>query len=56
MSTPVSWDEIAEAAESGRGDGLTFLADAALARAEAGDLFAPVLSVQQALPDGVGDR
>jgi hypothetical protein len=28
-----------------------FLADAALERAEGGDLFAPVLSVRQDLPD-----
>ncbi len=50
VSTPVTWDEVSEAAASGQPERLTFLADDALRRAEAGDLFAPVLSAQQALP------
>ncbi|HEX2048409.1 MAG TPA: non-homologous end-joining DNA ligase [Acidimicrobiales bacterium] len=52
VSTPVDWDEVGEGAESARAGRLMFLPDAALPRAETGDLFAPVLAVQQALPDG----
>ena len=49
VSTPVSWDEV-EVAADGRAD-LVFLTDDVLARVEAnGDLFAPVLSVEQHLP------
>ena len=53
-STPVSWDEVAETAGSGRPSVLPLLPDDALRRAESGDLFAPVLTVQQVLPEGVG--
>lgn len=49
VSTPVDWDEVAAAAE-----GLTelrFTSDEVLARVDArGDLFAPVLTVEQRLP------
>jgi len=51
ISTPVTWDEIAAAAE-GDAD-LTFEAAAVLERIERdGDLHAPVLEVQQELPMG----
>ena len=53
VSTPVTWEEVSDVAESGQARSLMFLADAARERAEAGDLFAPVLSVQQVLPDGL---
>jgi bifunctional non-homologous end joining protein LigD len=48
VSTPVSWDEVADAADGGD---LSFEAAAVLARVDAeGDLFAPTLSLEQALP------
>jgi bifunctional non-homologous end joining protein LigD len=50
VSMPVAWDEVSAVAASGRARELLFLADAALHRAAAGDLFAPVLTVEQALP------
>jgi bifunctional non-homologous end joining protein LigD len=50
VSMPVAWDEVAAVARSGRTRQLLFPADAALERAAAGDLFAPVLSVEQVLP------
>jgi len=51
VSTPLEWDEIRAALERGDVDALSFDADAALARVrERGDLFAPVLSLVQALP------
>ncbi len=56
VSMPVAWDEVAEVAESSDLSRLTFLADDALRRAEAGDLFAPVLAVEQTLPDGLAGR
>jgi bifunctional non-homologous end joining protein LigD len=49
VSTPVTWDEVAEASE-GRAD-LRFLWSDVLDRVdEMGDVFAPVLTVEQALP------
>lgn len=49
VSTPVAWDEV-EACASGQA-GLVFESDDVLRRvAEFGDLFAPVLTVQQELP------
>ncbi len=49
VSTPVSWDEVAEAAT---GAALSFEAGEVLDRVEAdGDLFAPVLEREQRLPD-----
>ncbi|MDQ3896989.1 MAG: non-homologous end-joining DNA ligase [Actinomycetota bacterium] len=56
VSTPVAWDEVEEVAGSGPANRLLFLADAVLRRAEDGDLFAPVLSVQQVLPDGLAPQ
>ena len=50
-STPVSWEEVEAAADSGDGSALAFEADAVLRRIEAhGDLFAPVLELEQELP------
>ena len=51
-STPVSWEEVEAAADSGDGSSLVFEADAVIDRLERhGDLFAPVLELQQELPD-----
>ena len=48
MSTPVTWDEVAEAAEGGA---LTFEAGDVLQRvADHGDLFAAALDLEQSLP------
>ncbi len=48
VSTPVTWDEVAGAAE---GASLSFEAPEVLARIEAqGDLFAPALTLEQELP------
>ena len=52
VSTPVTWDEIAEAGDSGDADHLVFEAPDVLARVEEhGDLFAPVLGLEQRLPE-----
>ncbi len=54
-STPVSWDEVTAAAESDDPDSLVFEAPAVLERVERhGDLFAPVLALEQELPDFAG--
>jgi bifunctional non-homologous end joining protein LigD len=51
VSTPVSWEEVRAARDSGDADKLRFDAPAVLARtAEHGDLFADVLNLQQQLP------
>jgi bifunctional non-homologous end joining protein LigD len=51
VSTPLLWDEVGACREAGDPELLSFLPDQVLARvAEHGDLFAPVLSVQQKLP------
>ncbi|MEA2365096.1 MAG: bifunctional non-ous end joining protein LigD [Thermoleophilaceae bacterium] len=48
VSTPLTWDEV----EEGDADALVFEAEDVLARVEErGDLFAPVLELQQRLPD-----
>lgn len=50
-STPVTWQEVKAAAESGGGDGLVFEAADVLKRIKQhGDLFAPVLELEQELP------
>jgi bifunctional non-homologous end joining protein LigD len=55
VSTPITWDEVERAADSGSGSHLVFEADDALERIEQhGDLFAPVLELQQDLPDLAG--
>jgi bifunctional non-homologous end joining protein LigD len=51
VSTPVTWEEVEKAAESGDGSGLVFEAGDVLERIEKhGDLFAPVLELKQKLP------
>jgi bifunctional non-homologous end joining protein LigD len=51
VSTPLAWEEVRSALEQGDGDALAFDSAAVLARVrEHGDLFAPVLSLVQALP------
>jgi bifunctional non-homologous end joining protein LigD len=51
-STPVTWDEVELAADSGDGSPLVFEAGAVLERIEQhGDLFAPVLELKQDLPE-----
>ena len=52
VSTPVTWDEVTEAASGGDADALVFEAPAVLERvAGRGDLFEPVLTLQQRLPE-----
>jgi bifunctional non-homologous end joining protein LigD len=52
VSTPVTWEEVEECLEQGDPDLLRFTSDQALARFEAmGDIFAPVLSLKQKLPE-----
>jgi len=51
-STPLTWDEVEAAADSGDGSSLVFEAGDVLERIERhGDLFAPVLELEQELPD-----
>jgi bifunctional non-homologous end joining protein LigD len=51
-STPLEWEEIEAAAESGDADALVFTVEDLLARIAAkGDLYAPLLSQKQELPD-----
>jgi bifunctional non-homologous end joining protein LigD len=51
-STPITWDEVEAAADSGDGSKLVFEAGAVLERIEQhGDLFAPVLELTQELPE-----
>jgi bifunctional non-homologous end joining protein LigD len=51
VSTPVTWDEVAEAASRGDADLLRFELDDVLVRVEEhGDLFAPVAELEQELP------
>ncbi len=51
VSTPLMWEEVEGAAEEGDPDRLVFDADQVLARVEQhGDLFAPVLELEQKLP------
>jgi bifunctional non-homologous end joining protein LigD len=52
VSTPVTWGEVEQAAERSDAGLLVFEADAVLERLERhGDLFAPVLELQQELPE-----
>lgn len=54
VSMPVEWDELKAALRKRKPDSLYFEADAALARLErTGDLFEPVQSVKQTLPEVV---
>jgi bifunctional non-homologous end joining protein LigD len=51
-STPVRWEEVEAVAESGNADSLRFEAPEVLERVERdGDLFGPVLELEQRLPD-----
>ncbi len=51
VSTPVTWEEIESAYESGNTDELVFDSAAVLQRVEEmGDIFAPVLTLKQTLP------
>jgi bifunctional non-homologous end joining protein LigD len=53
VSTPVTWDEVESCADGGAE--LRFTSDQVLARVdESGDLFEPVLRVEQELPTGTG--
>jgi bifunctional non-homologous end joining protein LigD len=50
VSTPLAWDEVERAVDSGDGGTLVFEMDAVLERVRAeGDLFAPVLHLRQSL-------
>ena len=50
-STPITWEEVEQAADSGKGDHLVFETNDVLERiAEHGDLFGPVLELEQELP------
>jgi bifunctional non-homologous end joining protein LigD len=52
VSTPVTWEEVEAAADSGDGGPLVFEAGDVLERIEQhGDLFAPVLELEQELPE-----
>jgi bifunctional non-homologous end joining protein LigD len=52
VSTPVTWDEVEAVADSGDGSSLVFESHEVLDRIERlGDLFAPVLELQQELPE-----
>ena len=52
VSTPLEWDELEAALGTGAADRLTFAPAAARRRIEErGDLFAPLLSEKQPLPD-----
>ena len=51
VSTPVTWDEVDDVAASGDADALVFETDDVLERVgRMGDLFAPLLDVEQELP------
>lgn len=51
-STPVTWEEVEQAADSGKGDHLVFETTDVLERLDDhGDLFAPVLELEQELPE-----
>ena len=55
VSTPVSWDEVEEALEAEDPELLRFEAPDVLERvADRGDLFAPVLELEQELPSDLG--
>jgi bifunctional non-homologous end joining protein LigD len=51
VSTPVSWDEVDDVASTGEAERVVFEAADVLERvADRGDLFAPMLSLEQELP------
>ena len=52
VSTPLEWREVEAALEAGDAEALVFESDQVLERVEEhGDLFAPVLTVEQRLPE-----
>jgi bifunctional non-homologous end joining protein LigD len=52
VSTPLRWEEVEAVLASGDAEAVAFTSDQVLARvAEHGDCFAPVLTLEQALPD-----
>jgi bifunctional non-homologous end joining protein LigD len=54
VSTPLTWDEVEAVTESRDPDDLVFTAPQVVERvAEHGDLFAPVVELEQTLPDGL---
>jgi bifunctional non-homologous end joining protein LigD len=54
-STPLAWEEVEAVVGSGDPGEVDFSSDEVLARyAEHGDLFAPVLELEQALPTASG--
>jgi bifunctional non-homologous end joining protein LigD len=56
VSAPVRWDEVAAAISAGDARGLTFDTEAVLARIDRlGDLFAPLLTTRQKLPEFAPD-
>jgi len=56
VSTPVTWDEVANCLKKKKAALLKFRSDQVLARVEKmGDLFAPVEKIQQKLPKKVAD-
>jgi bifunctional non-homologous end joining protein LigD len=56
-STPLSWDEVSDALDAGDPDCLRFEAPEVLERVERdGDLFAPVLELEQELPAAPGSE
>jgi bifunctional non-homologous end joining protein LigD len=54
VATPVRWDEVEQVGASGAPGALTFLPTDVVRRLEDGDLLAPVLDVEQALPGDAG--
>ena len=55
VSTPITWDEVEAVIDSRDPEDLAFTSDEVLKRvAEHGDLFEPVISLQQALPGATG--
>jgi ATP-dependent DNA ligase len=56
VSAPVSWDELALVRDKGDAASLRFAPDAAIKRPEsAGDLFAPMLDMEQTLPKSLSE-
>jgi bifunctional non-homologous end joining protein LigD len=54
VSTPVTWDEVARGIDAGDPDLLVFDAETVLERVEElGDLFGPVLELEQTLPESL---
>ncbi|HYG99763.1 MAG TPA: non-homologous end-joining DNA ligase [Terriglobales bacterium] len=57
VSLPVTWDELTAALKSGSSSALYWLANAAIDRLQSvGDLFAPVLGLQQSLPESFVEK